>query len=81
MKVIGQFNKGFIIAQIGSDLFILDQHACDEKVNFERLQRTTVIQQQPLIRLVARQCACVPPVSARGHCGHAVLPADPCRWR
>ena len=50
MKVIGQFNKGFIIAKVGGDMFILDQHACDEKVNFERLQRTTVIQQQPLIR-------------------------------
>jgi DNA mismatch repair ATPase MutL len=33
-----QFNLGFIIARIGADVFILDQHACDEKFNFERLQ-------------------------------------------
>lgn len=31
MKVIGQFNLGFIIAEVGGDLYILDQHACDEK--------------------------------------------------
>jgi len=55
MEVVGQFNKGFIVARIDGDLFILDQHACDEKVNFERLQRTTVIKQQPLIRFV-RAC-------------------------
>lgn len=35
---IKQFNLGFIIARIGADVFILDQHACDEKFNFERLQ-------------------------------------------
>lgn len=33
-----QFNLGFIIARIGADVFILDQHACDEKYNFETLQ-------------------------------------------
>lgn len=31
MDVIGQFNLGFIIAELNGDLFILDQHACDEK--------------------------------------------------
>jgi DNA mismatch repair protein PMS2 len=31
MKVLGQFNLGFIIARLEDDLFILDQHACDEK--------------------------------------------------
>ena len=36
MKVIGQFNKGFIIAQLDDDLFIVDQHASDEKFNFEK---------------------------------------------
>lgn len=49
MQVLGQFNMGFIVARTGADLFILDQHACDEKVNFERLQQTTTIHQQPLI--------------------------------
>jgi DNA mismatch repair protein PMS2 len=78
MRVIGQFNLGFIIASLGEEdqadgsgavgaadaaggvggvggvggagsrrgLFILDQHACDEKFNFERLQRDTVIHEQ-----------------------------------
>lgn len=60
MKIIGQFNLGFIIAQLGADLFIIDQvrvrftsaridvrqHATDEIFNFERLQRDTVIQNQ-----------------------------------
>ncbi len=55
MRVIGQFNLGFIITSLGSDLFILDQHACDEKYNFEVLQKETVIHHQPLVRLMALQ--------------------------
>jgi DNA mismatch repair protein PMS2 len=31
MQVIGQFNLGFMIALLDEDLYILDQHACDEK--------------------------------------------------
>lgn len=31
MRVIGQFNLGFMIAEYRNDLYILDQHACDEK--------------------------------------------------
>ncbi|XP_046397219.1 mismatch repair endonuclease PMS2 [Ischnura elegans] len=49
MEVIGQFNLGFLITKLGSDLFIIDQHASDEKYNFETLQRTTCLQQQPLV--------------------------------
>ena len=50
LQVVGQFNLGFIIAKLRGDLFILDQHACDEKRNYERLQRETIIHQQPLVR-------------------------------
>ncbi|KAL7682364.1 putative ribosomal protein S5 domain 2-type [Plasmopara halstedii] len=50
MKVLGQFNLGFIIAKLDNDLFIIDQHASDEKYNYETLQQTTVIHQQPLVR-------------------------------
>ena len=32
------------------DLFIIDQHAADEKFNFETLQRTTKIHSQQLLR-------------------------------
>lgn len=31
MKILGQFNLGFIIVELDGDLYILDQHACDEK--------------------------------------------------
>ena len=43
MQVIGQFNLGFIICQLNDDLFILDQHACDEKSTYERLLETTTL--------------------------------------
>lgn len=65
MEILGQFNLGFIIVRLrkpmGSesgvndgtgmdDLFIVDQHAADEKYNFETLQQTTKIESQRLIR-------------------------------
>ncbi|KAK6525613.1 hypothetical protein TWF281_010668 [Arthrobotrys megalospora] len=57
MRIAGQFNLGFILATRLSekgdgvnDLFIIDQHASDEKYNFERLQAETVVQNQPLVR-------------------------------
>ncbi|KAL9184759.1 hypothetical protein ACHAXT_012729 [Thalassiosira profunda] len=50
MSIIGQFNLGFILARCrNNSLWILDQHACDEKYNFERLCRETVIHEQKLI--------------------------------
>ena len=60
MKVVGQFNLGFIITtktkdadqssnKNSFDLFIIDQHASDEKFNFETLQRTTVLRSQRLV--------------------------------
>ncbi|KAK8509841.1 hypothetical protein V6N13_093685 [Hibiscus sabdariffa] len=50
MKVIGQFNLGFIIGKLDEDLFIVDQHAADEKYNFEHLAQSTILNQQPLLR-------------------------------
>ncbi|TLD26690.1 hypothetical protein PspLS_04958 [Pyricularia sp. CBS 133598] len=71
MKIIGQFNLGFIIAvreaavkgasdiepsgrtgggSTDDELFIIDQHASDEKYNFERLQASTVVESQRLVR-------------------------------
>ena len=49
-QVCGQFNRGFIITRLRGDLYIVDQHASDEKRRFEELQRTTAIQTQPFIR-------------------------------
>ncbi|XP_030368943.1 mismatch repair endonuclease PMS2 [Scaptodrosophila lebanonensis] len=48
MDIIGQFNLGFIIVKLDDDLFIVDQHATDEKYNFETLQQTTELQYQRL---------------------------------
>jgi DNA mismatch repair protein PMS2 len=65
MNIIGQFNLGFIIADrpghmrgdgvispfsSTDELFIIDQHASDEKYNFERLQATTIVQNQRLVQ-------------------------------
>ncbi|KAH1998811.1 hypothetical protein KXV80_005080 [Aspergillus fumigatus] len=59
MRIIGQFNLGFILATRPSEdgsadskdeLFIIDQHASDEKFNFERLQAETVVQNQRLVQ-------------------------------
>lgn len=53
MNIVGQFNLGFIIVTRmvdgKYDLFIVDQHASDEKYNFEMLQKTTVFKSQRLI--------------------------------
>ena len=61
MRVVGQFNLGFVLAVRPSasrsesshgrsdELFIIDQHASDEKVNFERLQAETVVGNQQLV--------------------------------
>lgn len=50
MKVLGQFNKGFIITQLEQDLFIVDQHAADEIYNFETIQKDGKIQKQKLLQ-------------------------------
>jgi DNA mismatch repair protein PMS2 len=61
MEVVGQFNRGFIVARlckiggegeggvVTDDLFIVDQHAADEKYNFETLQATTRLESQSLL--------------------------------
>jgi len=49
MEIFGQFNLGFLIVGLGKDLFIVDQHATDEKYNFETLQRTTHIRPQKMV--------------------------------
>ncbi|KAL8889705.1 MAG: hypothetical protein Q9215_003059 [Flavoplaca cf. flavocitrina] len=57
IEIIGQFNLGFILVMRPStspttddELFIIDQHASDEKFNFERLQTSTTVQSQRLVR-------------------------------
>lgn len=58
LKIVGQFNLGFIVCILdGTDLFIVDQHASDEKYNFEDLARNTVIDTQQLVRPMALDLA------------------------
>ena len=76
MRVLGQFNNGFIIAglrgnpdrpvapsvsglasassprlspPLADDLFIVDQHATDEKAKYEALRASLQLEQQPLL--------------------------------
>ena len=49
MNIIGQFNKGFIITELNKSLFIIDQHAADEKVNYEKLLNNLSIKRQPTL--------------------------------
>ncbi|AQZ14277.1 PMS1 (YNL082W) [Zygosaccharomyces parabailii] len=53
MQIVGQFNLGFIICtrRTGEnyDLFIVDQHASDEKYNFETLQKNMAFKSQRLL--------------------------------
>ncbi|KAL1721545.1 MutL C terminal dimerization domain-containing protein [Schizophyllum commune] len=77
MDIVGQFNRGFIIARRrkqpesgGSsmdDLFIVDQHASDEKYNFETLQQTTKIESQRLLRPRPLELTAADEMIARDH--------------
>jgi DNA mismatch repair protein PMS2 len=52
LTVIGQFNKGFIICKwkdFDSRYFVIDQHAADEKANYEKLKRDLRVSTQALI--------------------------------
>ncbi|VDN09255.1 unnamed protein product [Dibothriocephalus latus] len=49
MRVVGQFNRGFITCQHERDLFIVDQHASDEKNRFEYLLSNHQFTSQPLV--------------------------------
>lgn len=53
LKVIGQFNKGFILTKLTKEsrtyLIIIDQHAADEIYNYETLQRNFHLKKQKLI--------------------------------
>lgn len=49
MFVLGQFNLGFVICKLGNHLFILDQHAADEKFRYEFCWKNTKVLTQCLL--------------------------------
>lgn len=49
MQVIGQFNKGFIIARLNKHIFIIDQHATDERANYEEQLEKSPFMSQPMV--------------------------------
>lgn len=67
MKILGQFNLGFIITSLDQDLWIVDQHAADEKYNFEDLQKNTKIQSQKLVRPRPLELSAADELVAREH--------------
>lgn len=47
MQVLGQFNRGFILARLDKHVFIIDQHATDERANFEeQLDKSPLVEQK-----------------------------------
>ncbi|RWS09943.1 mismatch repair endonuclease PMS2-like isoform X2 [Dinothrombium tinctorium] len=50
MQIIGQFNEGFIISKLDHDIFIIDQHASDERYNYEQLLSSTLLESQNLVQ-------------------------------
>ena len=47
--LVGEAFKTYIIVQKGESLFVLDKHACHERIIFNRLKAETAIESQPLI--------------------------------
>lgn len=47
MQVLGQFNRGFILARLDQHVFIIDQHATDERANYEeQLDKSPLVEQK-----------------------------------
>lgn len=64
VKLIGEAFKTYIIVQKGDSVFILDKHACHERIIFNRLKSETEIESQTLlspvtVRLSAKQYSAV----------------------
>lgn len=54
MTILGQFNRGFILTSIAREdagilVFIIDQHASDERARLERLQRDLTFNVQSMV--------------------------------
>lgn len=68
-RVVGQFNLGFIVGRLGDDLFVVDQHASDEKATFEGLcsNAGSLLSRQPLLAPVPLDLAPDEAAAVREH--------------
>ena len=64
MRVLGQFQETYVVAETDDGLVLLDQHAADERINYERLRErflgettTQVLAEAVEIELTARESA------------------------
>jgi DNA mismatch repair protein MutL len=64
MRILGQLHDTYVVAETDDGLLLVDQHAADERVNYERLQRefagetTTQALAEPVeLELTAREAA------------------------
>lgn len=64
VRVLGQINSTYMIAQIDRDLHVLDQHTTHERVLFERLLKGWTSQQIPTQALLIPEPIEVPPHAA-----------------
>ncbi|OTF81938.1 mismatch repair endonuclease PMS2-like protein [Euroglyphus maynei] len=48
-RIIGQYNLGFIVVHHDDNLFVLDQHALDERYNYEQLLANPPISRQRMV--------------------------------
>ncbi len=60
----GQVNRTFLVAQVGSELHVVDQHTAHERVLFERLQRVWAGQAVPSQRQLIPEPVDLPPHGA-----------------
>lgn len=64
MRILGQFQDTYVVAETDTGLVLIDQHAADERINYERLQdafageTTTQVLAEPVeLDLTARESA------------------------
>ncbi|KAH9510475.1 hypothetical protein DERF_008995 [Dermatophagoides farinae] len=48
-RIVGQYNLGFIVVRYDDNLFVLDQHALDERFNYEKLLSNPPITRQRMV--------------------------------